>query len=86
MYDYGWIEEVEDGRVVGEMTFRMTEHAGGAQKNRLVNTTLVLPAGMYRVHYVSDDSHSFWHWNADPPFEPDMWGITIRLDGSKAAS
>lgn len=86
MYDYGWIESVEDGRVVWEMTFRMTEHAGGAQKNRMVNATLVLPAGTYRVHYVSDGSHSFWEWNAQPPYEPDMWGITVRLDRSAPTS
>ena len=86
MYDYGWIEDVEGSRVVWEMTYRMTDHAGGADKNRMVNTTLLLPEGTYRVHYVSDGSHSFWDWNADPPLEPSLWGITVKLDRAKSAS
>ncbi len=86
MYDYGWIESLDDNSVVWEMTYRMTEHAGGARKNRSVNTTLLLPAGSYRVHYVSDGSHSFWHWNADPPYEAGMWGITVKYDRVSAAS
>ncbi|MDX1741902.1 MAG: hypothetical protein R3178_11435, partial [Rhodothermales bacterium] len=86
MYDYGWIENVDDNSVVWEMTYRMSEHAGGAQKNRVVSTTLLLPAGSYRVHYVSDGSHSFWDWNADPPYEAEMWGITVKHDRAGAAS
>ena len=80
MYDYGWIENLDDGTVVWEMTYRMTEHAGGASKNRMVNTVLMLPAGTYRVHYTSDGSHSFGDWNDAAPHEPEMWGITVSHD------
>jgi hypothetical protein len=86
MFDYGWVESLDDNSVVWEMTYRMTEHGGGAQKNRMVNTTLLLPAGSYRVHYVSDGSHSFWDWNADPPIEAGMWGITVKYDRVSSAS
>ena len=34
MHDYGWIENAKTGRRVWEMTYRITEHAGGAGKNR----------------------------------------------------
>ena len=34
MVDYGWIERCEERRRVWEMTYRATEHAGGAKKNR----------------------------------------------------
>ena len=34
MADYGWIEDAKTGRRVWEMTYRITEHAGGATKNR----------------------------------------------------
>ena len=77
MYDYGWIENVDTGQVVWEMTYRMTEHAGGADKNRMTNSVVMLPAGRYQVHYRSDDSHSHGDWNASPPFDTDYWGITL---------
>lgn len=77
MYDYGWIEDVESGRVVWEMTYRKTEHAGGARKNRMYADTLTLKPGKYRVFYETDDSHSYPRFNASRPFEPENWGIQI---------
>ena len=77
MYDYGWIEEVESGRVVWEMTYRKTEHAGGARKNRLYSDAITLKPGKYRVFYETDDSHSYPRFNASRPFEPENWGIQI---------
>ena len=77
MYDYGWIEDATKGTVVWEMTYSMTFHAGGGRKNRMVTTNLVLDKGHYILHYVSDDSHSYNHWNTDPPDDPTMWGITL---------
>ena len=67
MYDYGWIENVTTGDTLWKMTMDVTTHAGGANKNRLVDTTILLPAGMYQLKYKSDDSHSFNRWNATPP-------------------
>jgi hypothetical protein len=43
----------------------------------MVNTTIMLDKGSYKLHYVSDDSHSFNNWNTDPPDDPSMWGITV---------
>jgi hypothetical protein len=77
MADYGWIENARTGTRVWEMTYRMTELAGGASKNRRFNGTITLPAGDYVLHYDTDDSHAFGSWNADPPDEPEMWGITL---------
>lgn len=77
MYDYGWIENSDTGRVVWEMTYRMTEHAGGANKNRMTNTVVMLPKGNYRLYYRSDDSHSYDDWNASPPIDIEYWGITV---------
>ncbi|MBI1803728.1 MAG: hypothetical protein HYR77_04580 [Ignavibacteria bacterium] len=77
MYDYGSIERASNGTVVWQMTYSMTFHAGGARKNRMVNTTILLDKGEYKLHYVSDDSHSFGDWNSDPPDDPTMWGITL---------
>jgi hypothetical protein len=77
MYDYGWIENKNNGTVVWEMTYTMTFHAGGGRKNRSVSTTVLLEKGDYTLHYVSDDSHSYNHWNTEPPDDPTMWGITL---------
>ncbi|MEE8251158.1 MAG: hypothetical protein V3R24_05425 [Gemmatimonadales bacterium] len=82
MYDFGWIEEVGSGRVVWEMTYRSTERAGGARKNRLFNGTMSLSSGDYILRYESDGSHSFGDWNADPPPDPAGWGVTIYRVGS----
>ncbi|HEX8737801.1 MAG TPA: serine hydrolase, partial [Pyrinomonadaceae bacterium] len=67
MYDYGWIENAETGKKIWEMKESETTHAGGAGKNRKVDTVITLPAGKYRLRYKSDDSHSFDNWNALPP-------------------
>jgi len=78
MVDYAWIEVANTGRVVWEMTYRTTEHAGGARKNRVYDGTLRLPAGTYVVHYESDGSHSYEDWNDDEPDDPEAWGVTVR--------
>ncbi|MGH2568026.1 MAG: hypothetical protein ACRDGA_06770, partial [Bacteroidota bacterium] len=40
MFDYGWIEDAKSRKIVWEMTYKMTDHAGGARKNRMVSTTI----------------------------------------------
>jgi len=78
MADYGWIEDVNnDDDIVWEMTYRKSKWAGGADKNRVVDTYIMLDAGKYRARYVSDGSHSFGSWNSDPPHNPQRWGITV---------
>jgi len=79
MYDYGWIEDRESGETVWEMTYRKSDHAGGASKNRLVDHITTLNPGRYRLHYRTDGSHSFDDWNLTPPQNRDRWGITIYL-------
>jgi len=80
MYDYGWIEDARTSTVVWEMTSSMTFHAGGDRKNRMVNTTIVLDKGEYKLRYRSDDSHSYSDWNKDPPEDREYWGITLFKD------
>jgi hypothetical protein len=79
MYDYGWIRDLDSRRIVWEMDYRDTEHAGGAQKNREVRDVITLPAGDYEVIYETDGSHSFGDWNDRQPDNPLMWGITVRV-------
>ena len=79
MYDYGWIED-KRGRVIWEMTYQNTEHAGGALKNRLFNDLIILDEGEYKVHFVTDGSHSFKKWNSNPPYDPFHWGIMVMRE------
>ena len=77
MDDFGWIEDAKTGKAVWEMTYRSTDHAGGATKNRRFDGTITLPAGEYILKYETDGSHSFGDWNADAPDDPEAWGITL---------
>jgi hypothetical protein len=77
MYDYGWIIDDETGRTVWEMTWRKTDHAGGADKNRECDDIITLDAGTYEVYFETDGSHSFGDWNASPPRHPKDWGIMV---------
>lgn len=77
MFDYGWIEDRNSGRVVWDMSYRRTENAGGARKNRQINEVITLPAGKYTLYYQTDGSHSYMDWNADPPTDQDAYGITL---------
>lgn len=76
MFDYGWIENTDKGLPVWEMQEPKTTHAGGAGKNRKVDTVITLPAGNYKLRYKSDDSHAFDNWNSLPP-DINFWGIAI---------
>ena len=77
MADYGWIVDASTRRKVWRMEYDQTSHAGGDKKNRLVDKVIHLDKGSYVVHFVTDDSHSYHHWNSSPPFDPEHWGIMI---------
>jgi hypothetical protein len=76
MFDYGWIED-EDGRTVWKMNYNDTESAGGADKNRMFDGIITLPAGSYVLRFHSDGSHSYNDWNDNPPDDPESWGIAV---------
>ncbi|MFC2082398.1 hypothetical protein ACFLQT_01575, partial [Bacteroidota bacterium] len=80
MVDYGWIKNDDTRRIVWEMTYRMTENAGGAKKNRIFNDTILLKAGDYTLYYETDGSHSYRDWNDTPPQNPEMYGITLMKE------
>ena len=79
MYDFAWIEDADTRRVVWEMTYRNTDRAGGARKNRMFHDVITLDPGNYVVYYESDGSHSFNDWNASRPDDPMGWGVTVKL-------
>jgi hypothetical protein len=78
-FDYGWIVNADTRRRVWEMRYRHSEAAGGVPRNRMVRDTLRLPSGRYVAYFVNDDSHDPGDWNAVPPFDPESWGLTLRV-------
>jgi hypothetical protein len=54
-----------------------TLHAGGASKNRLADELISLPRGTYTLRFKTDDSHAYGHWNDDPPWDPEHYGLTV---------
>ena len=77
MFDYAWIVDARSRHRVWTMAYDETEHAGGADKNRLYEGTLKLEPGSYLVYYRSDGSHSAHEWNAARPAESRYWGVSI---------
>jgi len=76
--DYAWIERASDGRTAWLMDMPNSEHAGGALKNRYFRGEISLPRGEYLVNYITDDSHSCEAWNANPPYDPESWGVAVK--------
>ncbi len=77
LVDLGWIKNSSTDKIVWEMTYRTSERAGGAEKNRLFDGTIILPAGDYTVYYETDGSHSYRNWNDTPPYDQEHYGITV---------
>lgn len=76
MFDFGWIENAS-GDKVWEMKYAETDPGGGADKNRVFEGVITLPAGSYVLRYRSDGSHSHADWNDEPPDDPESWGISV---------
>jgi hypothetical protein len=74
-HDRGWIED-EKGNVIWTMTNMAAQHAGGALKNRKIDTTILLKQGNYKLKYITDESHSWDYWDDEPPDLP-FYGIEV---------
>lgn len=79
MVDTGWILDTKTRTRVWEMTRENSRYAGGGSKNRRAVQTLTLPAGDYQAVFATDDSHSPADWNAAPPCDPSLYGMTLAL-------
>lgn len=76
-YDFGVLLNLETRERVWQLTYRRSEYGGGANKNRVAHDIVELKPGIYKLMFVTDDSHSFRNWNEAPPFDPAFWGITL---------
>ncbi|MFO7446853.1 MAG: hypothetical protein R6W90_10835 [Ignavibacteriaceae bacterium] len=77
MADYGWIIDADSRKIVWKMEEDRSEHAGGADKNRMIDEEITLRKGNYIAFYSTDDSHSYFDWNDAEPYDKSRWGITI---------
>ncbi len=77
-FDYGWIVNARNSEKVWEMTPEKGKYAGGAIKNKVWRDKINIPAGEYWVYFIMDDSHAPNEWNANPPYDPAFYGITIE--------
>lgn len=77
MYDYGWIEKAGTGDMVWKIKGRKTKHAGGAEKNRMLRERIRLEKGSYKIYFRTDRGHCYNDWNAEQPYDPDNYGITL---------
>ena len=78
-FDYGFIQDAVSRKKVWDLSYRRSNYAGGAKKNRMRKDSITLPAGKYAVIYATDGTHSSKKWNAQPPYDPEFWGISVGL-------
>ncbi len=76
-YDYGWLDNLDNGEVVWSMNEDNVRRAGGSRDNSVAEEYLTLEAGRYSLNYVSDDSHSYGSWERDKPDHEERWGVTL---------
>ncbi len=78
MVDYGWLTNSgKDTLFIQDGSFDRYKYLSGATKNRIALKTITLKPGDYKLHYHSDDSHSYGKWNADQPIDSTWWGIQL---------
>ena len=75
--DYGWIVNLDNREKAWEIDKWNVEFAGGAEKNQIHDEVVKFDKGRYGLYVVTDDSHSFEEFNANPPYDPFNWGVTI---------
>ncbi len=75
LFDYGWIEDSLNN-IVWTMEMDKTKYAGGALKNRYIDTIISLKKGNYILRYTTDESHSPFQWDGLPPTDS-LYGIEI---------
>lgn len=75
--DYGWIEDIHTSERIWQMDWENTEPAGGMDKNRQFSGTIRMAPGIYRAVFRTNGGHSANYWNANPPTDPDGWGLSM---------
>jgi hypothetical protein len=77
--DVGWIIDADSRRELWRMSYARSQPAGGAPRNRSEHATLELPPGKYVAYFATDDGHDPAEWSSAPPFDPEGWGLVLRI-------
>jgi CubicO group peptidase (beta-lactamase class C family) len=83
MVDYVFVENADTGQIVWQM-YHFETTSAGYPRNRRVDRPLSLPAGTYRLHFQSNETHAFGDWGDRPPGHR-FWGIALLKDPSPEA-
>ncbi len=81
--DMSWIVNADTRETVWDMNDSRSTHAGGDEKNRLVDEIIELEAGNYLAFAATDGSHAYGDWNAGAPYDKRRWGLTITVPAGK---
>lgn len=84
--DVAWIEDAGTGARIWGMTRDNTMPAGGLASNRQFRGTLTLLPGAYRAVAQTDHRHAYRDWEANPPFDPAAWGLTLYAADPQAVA
>lgn len=77
--DFGGIMDYISGDTLWTLSLENGTYAGGRQENIGFRGTVSLGPGTYRAFYQTDHGHSYRNWAANPPFDPEGWGMTISV-------
>lgn len=75
--DSAYIEDLESGTKVWELSMENSSPAGGWEANRSFDDLVRLGRGMYRLVFKTDRSHAWNEWRANPPHNPDGFGMEV---------
>jgi hypothetical protein len=75
--DEALIEDAVTGHTAWNLSAAESMPAGGSEKNRKFDGLVSLGAGIYRVQFVTNGSHAYGSWDANPPWDPEAWGMLI---------
>ena len=76
--DAAYLVRLGDRDTVWQARGEGSAWAGGSLKNRVVQDTITLQPGLYRVAFEADRSHAYYSWTANPPLRPWTWGLRMR--------
>lgn len=84
--DVAWLKNTITGKTVWEMNRKSTDPAGGSRKNRQYRDSIDIAKGSYVLSYSSDGSHHYKDWNAQPPYDPQSWGVQVYAPNNAKVS
>lgn len=77
--DFGGVTNYISGDTLWVLSLENSTYAGGRQENIMYRGSIAVSPGTYRAFYQSDHGHSYRNWAANPPFDPEGWGMSLSV-------